>query len=186
MWRKTRSKTSDPECTGVDPNRNWEFKWGVSGSSHDPCSDTYMGPRPFSEVELINIVDYVQTLDPTPILALPIHCDAQLVLTPFGYDYETYPDNVEEIVDLAKRVAEKMTSVNGIPYEEQNSAEMYPASGASDDWFIGRLGTRFSYTVELRNGISGFIEDPKNIIPTGKETWAGFKLMLRKMMKLSQ
>lgn len=24
MWRKTRSKTSNPKCFGVDPNRNWD------------------------------------------------------------------------------------------------------------------------------------------------------------------
>ena len=27
-WRKTRSKTLLPFCTGVDPNRNWDSHFG--------------------------------------------------------------------------------------------------------------------------------------------------------------
>ena len=28
LWRKTRRPTLDPSCIGVDPNRNWNVKWG--------------------------------------------------------------------------------------------------------------------------------------------------------------
>ena len=27
LWRKTRSKTSNPNCLGADPNRNWDYQW---------------------------------------------------------------------------------------------------------------------------------------------------------------
>ncbi len=27
LWRKTRSKTSNPSCFGADPNRNWDYQW---------------------------------------------------------------------------------------------------------------------------------------------------------------
>lgn len=27
LWRKTRSKTSNPNCFGADPNRNWDYQW---------------------------------------------------------------------------------------------------------------------------------------------------------------
>lgn len=59
-----------------------------------------MGPNPFSEVELKNIRNYVQALKPTPILALPIHSRSQMVLTPYGYANNTFPENVEEIVSV--------------------------------------------------------------------------------------
>ncbi|WAR11582.1 CBPB-like protein [Mya arenaria] len=49
LWRKTRSKHG--LCYGVDPNRNWDIEWSKSGASKDPCSDTYCGPKAFSEVE---------------------------------------------------------------------------------------------------------------------------------------
>ena len=61
-----------------------------------------------------------------------------------------------------------------------------PASGASDDWLMGVLGARFSGTLELRKGKLGSFQDLReNIIPTGNETWAGLKVMLRKMIELS-
>ena len=27
LWRKTRSPTSNPNCFGADPNRNWDYEW---------------------------------------------------------------------------------------------------------------------------------------------------------------
>ena len=58
-----------------------------------------MGPNPFSEVELINVRDYLQELSPVPILALPIHSAAQKMLTPYGYAHPpVYPPNNDEIV----------------------------------------------------------------------------------------
>ena len=72
----------------------------VAGSTHDPCdSEVYMGPNPFSEVELINVRDYLQELSPVPILALAIHSEAQMMLTPYGYTHPpVYPPNIDEIV----------------------------------------------------------------------------------------
>ena len=37
MWRKTRSDTGS-SCIGVDPNRNWGYKWGGKGASSNPCT----------------------------------------------------------------------------------------------------------------------------------------------------
>ncbi len=38
---------------GVDLNRNYAYKWGMSssGSSADPCEEDYRGAKPFSEPE---------------------------------------------------------------------------------------------------------------------------------------
>ena len=69
MWRKTRSPTGSIfGCKGVDPNRNWGFHWGESGVSNDKCSDIYPGPEAFSEIEMQNIKNFVESLEPTPIL----------------------------------------------------------------------------------------------------------------------
>ena len=40
------------------------------------------------------------TLDPIPILAVALHSYSSLVLTPYGYDLNAYPDNVDEIVSI--------------------------------------------------------------------------------------
>ena len=57
-----------------------------------------MGPEAFSEIEFRNIRDYVQTLEPTPILAHTLHSYSQLWLYPYGYAHNALPDNWQEIV----------------------------------------------------------------------------------------
>merc|ERR1712142_1197141 len=103
LWRKTRSdQGSSSGCKGVDPNRNWGFHWGESGVSFDKCSEVYCGPEAFSEVEMQNIRDFVQTLNPVPVLGWCFHSYSQLWLWPYGYDYGAYPDNYQEIKKLAE------------------------------------------------------------------------------------
>ena len=47
------------EANGVMLNRNWGYKWNTTGdSSSDPCSETFPGPKAFSEIETYKIRDY--------------------------------------------------------------------------------------------------------------------------------
>ena len=39
------------DCSGVDPNRNFDIGFGTVGSSSKCSKDTYHGPGPFSEAE---------------------------------------------------------------------------------------------------------------------------------------
>ena len=39
-----------------------------SGTSSDKCSEIYPGPAAFSEIETLNIKNFVETLDPVPVL----------------------------------------------------------------------------------------------------------------------
>lgn len=55
-----------------------------------------------------------------------------------------------------------------------------PAAGGSDDWSKSKAGIKFVYLLELRpeeNVFDGFILDTKQLIPTGRETWAGIKVV---------
>ena len=45
--------------------------------SHNKCSETYCGPEAFSEPETKNIRDFVQTLDPVPVLGHCFHSYSQ-------------------------------------------------------------------------------------------------------------
>jgi len=36
---------------GIDVNRNFDAQWGDNGTSSDPCSQVYRGPKADSEVE---------------------------------------------------------------------------------------------------------------------------------------
>lgn len=186
-WRKTRSDNPGSGCKGTDPNRNWAFKWGENGVSHDPCSDVYLGSKPFSEVETRNIRDYVNNLSPVPLLGHCIHSYSQLWLWPYGYAYDAYPENWQEIKQLAEDAADALYQVHGTYFTPMNSAELYPAAGASDDWYRGTLGARFSFTTELRDtGHYGFELPANQIIPSGEEMWAGMEVVFKKLIELSK
>merc|ERR1719378_1643530 len=185
MWRKTRSATgSIMGCKGVDPNRNWGYHFAESGVSNNKCSDIYPGSEAFSEVETSNIKKFVETLSPTPILGHCFHSYSQLWLWPYGYAYNAYPENRQEIEQLAIDAGDALFKVHGTVFDPINSAELYPAAGASDDWYKGSLGSRFSFTTELRDtGRYGFILPPAQIIPSGEEMWAGFEVVINKILQ---
>jgi len=186
MWRKTRSDHGSAlGCKGVDPNRNWGFHYGESGVSHNKCSETYCGPEAFSEPETRNIRDFVTTLEPVPVLGHCFHSYSQLWLWPYGYDYNVYPENREEIEQLAIDTCDAIYQVHGTVFDPINSADLYPAAGAADDWYKGVLGTRFSFTTELRDtGRYGFILPKDQIIPSGEEVWAGFEVVINRLLSL--
>merc|ERR1712066_801613 len=185
LWRKTRSEHgSILGCKGVDPNRNWGFHYGESGVSHNKCQETYCGPEAFSEVETQNIRDFVQTLDPVPVLGHCFHSYSQLWLWPYGYAYNAFPENKAEIQQLAIDASDALFKVHGTVFDPINSADLYPAAGASDDWYKGVLGTRFAFTTELRDtGSHGFILPKDQIIPSGEEMWAGFEVVINRILE---
>lgn len=44
LWRKNRQTVSGNSCVGRDINRNWPYKWELTGgASTNPCSETYKG-----------------------------------------------------------------------------------------------------------------------------------------------
>jgi len=186
LWRKTRSDHgSILGCKGVDPNRNWAFHYAESGVSHNKCQETYCGPEAFSEVETRNIRDFVQTLEPVPVLGHCFHSYSQLWLWPYGYAYNAYPENRAEIQQLAIDASDALYKVHGTVFDPINSADLYPASGASDDWYKGVLGTRFSFTTELRDtGKHGFVLPSQQIIPSSEEMWAGFEVVINTLLNL--
>ena len=60
-----------------------------------------------------------------------------------------------------------------------------PASGAADDWYKGVLGSRFAFTVELRDtGRYGFVLPKEQIIPSGEELWAAMEVVIAKLLSL--
>merc|ERR1712042_120736 len=188
LWRKTRSNHgSILGCKGVDPNRNWGYHYGESGVSHNKCSETYCGPEAFSEPEMKNIRDFVMGLDPVPVLGHTFHSYSQLWLWPYGYDYNAYPDNYQEIRQLAIDASDALYQVHGTVFDPINSADLYPAAGAADDWYKGVLGSRFAFTTELRDtGLHGFVLPKDQIIPSGEEMWAGFEVVINRLIQLQE
>jgi hypothetical protein len=130
MWRKNRRDNEGSSCYGVDPNRNYDYEWGTSGISFNPCGDTYCGPNAFSEPEIQAYRDFV--LDHEFVTNITFHSVAGMVLLPWGYDYtEQTPDDA-----LFRVMADEMAKYNG--YQVGQAGEiLYDCSGTTCDWAYG-------------------------------------------------
>lgn len=172
MWRKTRSPNSG-SCKGTDANRNWGYHWNTGGSSNNPCSDTYHGPSAFSEVENVNVRDFVNAHKDKLKFYMNVHSYSQLVLLPWGFSYDEC-DNYANIFAAGNKGNSALYAAHGKRYEIGCiPCLLYVASGGSIDWMLGEAKIPYSYGMELRDtGHFGFILPPDQIIPTGEEVWA--------------
>lgn len=140
MWRKNRRKNDGSTNYGVDLNRNYGYQWGNVGASSSTYSDTYHGTGPFSEPEAQAMRDFAKAHK--IVASISFHSYSELVLYPFGYGYNIPNPDEEIFVKLAKGMAK----FSG--YTPQNSADLYPAMGDSDDWFYGNQNI-LCFTFEL-------------------------------------
>jgi len=184
MWRKTRSRNPGSSCRGTDPNRNFNVKWGGTGTSSNPCSDTYHGPYPFSEVEVRNVARYLYRMKRRLVGYMDIHAYSQLWMTPWGHAKRAYPPTYSEMKRVAdKAVAALYSAGYRTSYRAGTSADIiYPTTGGTMDWVTNTLGVTYSYGLELRDkGRYGFMLPANQIIPTGVETFAAIKTMVAEM-----
>ncbi|XP_020857992.1 carboxypeptidase A1-like [Phascolarctos cinereus] len=172
LWRKTRSINAGSSCVGVDPNRNWDAGFGLTGASSNPCSETYHGKSAFSEVEVKSVVDFVTNHGNIKAF-ISIHSYSQLLMYPYGYT-ATQATHQAELDEVAKAAVDNLASLYGTKYEYGSTiTTIYQASGSSIDWTYNS-GIKYSYTFELRDtGYYGFLLPAKQIIPTAQETWLG-------------
>ena len=69
--------------------------YSETGSEESPCSGIYRGSRPFSEVEIINVANFLKSKDNRLVGYLDIHSYSQLWMIPWGYTKEATEDNKE-------------------------------------------------------------------------------------------
>lgn len=183
LWRKTRTPNGGG-CFGTDANRNWGFHWGTGGSSNNPCSDTYMGPEAFSEVENRNVRDFLTANKDNIKFYNNVHSYSQLILLPWGWGYDQ-PENYDDLYNMAMLGNDALYDVHGKIFEVGCiPCMLYVASGGSLDWTLGELGIPYSYGMELRDtGNYGFILPPDQIIPSGEEVWAFHMTVARELIK---
>ncbi|XP_041376834.1 carboxypeptidase B-like [Gigantopelta aegis] len=170
MWRKTRSRHG--VCLGVDPNRNWDYEWGKhGGSSPNPCSETYRGPKPFSEPSVRGVAEYIQEIKEPVRGFIDFHSFSQLWMTPWGYTHDQ-PKDFKQQDQSSVSAVKALESVSGTSYEHGTIANtIYVADGNSVDWVYGKLGVKYSAAVELRDrGEYGFLLPANQIVPCGNET----------------
>uniref|UniRef100_A0AAY4CB64 Peptidase M14 domain-containing protein n=1 Tax=Denticeps clupeoides TaxID=299321 RepID=A0AAY4CB64_9TELE len=174
MWRKTRSVNPGSMCRGVDPNRNWDAGFGGPGASSNPCSDSYHGPYAHSEVEVKNVVNFIQSHGQFKSF-ISIHAYSQLLMYPYGYTCTNVPDQAE-LDSVGRSAVNALSSLYGTQYKVGNICRIiYQASGGSIDWSYD-IGIKYSFAFELRDtGRYGFLLPASQIIPTASETWLALK-----------
>lgn len=124
MWRKNRRP--DPNCAGVDLNRNFDFKWGGPGSSSDKCSDIYRGPSAFSEPESSNMRRFIQRKKDEGVnwrAYYAIHSYAQMWLLPWGWTDE-FPEDYEELKKFGNEGVAALTPLYGTQYQVGSITEL--------------------------------------------------------------
>ena len=156
LWRKNHNTNHCPDTwSGVDLNRNFDFKWGEAGSSTTECSIIYRGLAAASEPETQAIQTYMANLFPdargpndddaapsdTGGVYLDIHSHGRLMLWSWGHIDEAAPNGT-----ALQTLGRKLAFFND--YTPQRTYGLYPTSGTTDDYGYGVLG-RASYTYEL-------------------------------------
>lgn len=124
----------------VDLNRNYPFHWGVGGSSFI-ADFTYKGPTPFSESETRAVAEFGG--DFSPDLWITMHTGIAELYWPWGWTRSAPPD-----IGLFRYLEGPFEAATEGRVNAKQAAELYLASGATDDYAYGVLGvTTFTYEV---------------------------------------
>ncbi len=148
-WRKNRQPCSGG--IGTDPNRNYSYGWGGSGSSGYCTSSTFRGYEPFDAPCTAAVRDFFNAHPDINVL-LSYHSVASLVLWPWGHTYDPISDADDRQVH--EIMGQQYASYTG--YTPQQASDLYLASGTTDDWSYGTTQNDampcFSFTIELGGG----------------------------------
>jgi hypothetical protein len=139
-WRKNRRSFSNvtlptgtnPDAYGTDPNRNYPFFWGGSGSSATQVNQTHRGSAPYAEPESRNIAGLILANQITAMVTN--HTFGKLCMRPWGAVPDASPDT-----RLQAAVGERMVAFNG--YQNILARQLYNTAGTSRDWAFAAVRT---------------------------------------------
>lgn len=163
LWRRNRNPAEsggDPNCIGVDLNRNYDFLWDYPNlfshnayvhTSADPCDEnqTYRGPAPFSEPETKNVK---WLLDNYPQIRwyIDLHSHGEQILHCWGDDENQSIDATMNFINSS------YNSVRG-EEEDENYKEYIPNAD---------LATAVSLAKSIRDGIKSVREIEYQVKPS--------------------
>ncbi|KAF4998666.1 hypothetical protein FGRMN_2992 [Fusarium graminum] len=178
LWRKNRQTVSGNSCVGRDVNRNWPYKWELTGgASTNPCDETFKGLAAGDSPELKAIKGQIDTLAAGKGLTFYVdfHSYGQYILWPYGYDCKVVAPEETALSAIATRINNGIRGQSGQSYTTGNSCRaLYATTGDSLDYIQGVAKAKYSYTIELRDkGTYGFSLPASQIQATVRETWAG-------------
>ncbi|KAH7321986.1 hypothetical protein BKA65DRAFT_91804 [Rhexocercosporidium sp. MPI-PUGE-AT-0058] len=187
LWRKNRQTVSTSTCVGRDVNRNWPYQWAVpGGASTNPCDETFKGLAAGDATENKVLLAYTNKIAAAQGLQLyiDVHSYSQLFMTPYGYSCTAVAPNSATLNSLARGVATAIKAVYGTSYTSGPiCSTIYQATGSSVDYVADVTKAKYTFTIELRDtGTNGFVLPASQILPTGVETYAGFRYLLLNMV----
>ncbi|MBT2402261.1 MULTISPECIES: M14 family metallopeptidase [unclassified Streptomyces] len=161
LWRKNmRDNNGDGKITavdGVDPNRNFAYKWGYDneGSSPNPSSETYRGPSAASEPETVALDRFEKRIGFA--YAINYHSAAELLLYGVGWQVGTpTPD------DVAYKALAGTPEHSAVPgYYPQVSSELYTTNGEADG-NAGNVNGVMMFTPEMTTCQTASDSDPND------------------------
>ncbi len=133
LWRKNLADNNGDGVIeagdGVDPNRNWPYRWGYDneGSSPDRFSEVYRGPSPGSEPEtqaLNNLMRKIRFA-----YQVNYHSAAELLL--YGTGWQVATPTPDDLIYEALTGDDANPAVPG--YDPDISAELYTTNGETTD-----------------------------------------------------
>jgi len=174
MWRKTRRVNSDGSY-GVDMNRNADVYFCSQGGSTTPSSDSYCGPYPNSEPELVATFDYIQKLG-NVLVYWNLHSYGQELIIPYAYDHSIITPDREDHLRAGGLLWDGIYRATQVQYDGPRPPNgIY--SGFAMDYIYINLGVKYSGLIELRDtGTYGFLLPESQICANSLEIWEGFKL----------
>jgi len=170
---------------GTDINRNWPYKWELTGgASTRPCDETYKGQAAGDTPENKALVAFTKTLTAGRGIKLYIdwHSYGQYILYPYGYDCQASASNSARQNALAQATANRIAQSYGTRFTYGPSCStLYATTGSSVDYLQDVGKAEFAWTIELRptgSGGGGFVLPASQIRPSAIEQWEGIKYLL--------
>ncbi|MCF2530471.1 M14 family metallopeptidase [Yinghuangia soli] len=161
LWRKNLRDNDGngviSGADGVDPNRNFPYKWGYDneGSSPDPFNDTYRGPGPGSEPETKAIDGLMDRIDPR--FVVNYHSAAQLLLYGVGWQVST-PSPDDQIMSALAGTPANPAVPGFVP---QLGASLYATNGDTDGHADSVRGS-LAFTPEMSTCETASAWDPND------------------------
>jgi len=170
LWRKNRRPLSSSD-TGVDLNRNYgpyEF-WNApnNGSSTNPKNETYRGPSPFSEPEIVAIRNFC--MNKSFVLALNFHTYGGMFIYPYSALPQETPDS-----NWYRSFGKYIQTLNSYYFGTDQQTVGYPTRGSSDDWFYtvdSSKGKILAASPEASYQFDGFYPPKERILEIAKENY---------------
>lgn len=121
---------------------------------------------------------------------ITLHTYSQMWIHPYNHATRSFPEDIQDLINIGKQGVNAIENVYGTKFRFGTGADiLYPSAGGSDDWSKAKAGVKYVYLLELRPGEEewdGFLLDRRQLIPTGRETWEGIKVVIDAVIRKAQ